>query len=446
MELRRSNARSRWPLSLVLVAASCGSDLTFAPASEPEPESNDIVIATVRRCTEAVAPTTAPELPFEGRRKEFFSTRPLAQMQNLGGRTLPSPRIIGVFLGEDKMRQATEALLQSYGCTSYWRDAVNEYGIGDALYDKTVTLAALPPPVLARDAPAFEAWVRDNANTMFGALSEQHVLMFFLPPTARLGPDDCDDRVGRHDVIVTPDGKRIPYAYFATCTDYASPNELARRTGVVTRALIEIATDPDPSAPAWKGLGPGIVPWSLRTNTLSVDSEGAAFCHREPALAPDYPFEVARNYSNRRARAGLNPCDPVASLAPIAALSGETAIDLSSGRAHIVLDIFAEDRSKLTLSAEAYLTVPGGSALVAPLLEGSTLTVRDGDAVPLDLHLSLSAYIAPQLAQVIRTEVEIDLCPPGPEADCGSWRFPISHLPPVEEPPDAGIEDAGEDG
>jgi hypothetical protein len=285
---------------------------------------------------------------------------------------------------------------------------------------------------------------------MFGDLTEQHVLLFFLPPNARLLADDCTDRLGGHGIIVTKDNKRIPYAYFDTCAAYASPSELAMRTHSVTHELMEIATDPDPdAAPAWRTLGAGLLAPSVRPSMSSVDNEGADFCNDAPAEAPDYPFEVARNYSNRLARAGRDPCDLVAPLPPLAALSeGEpSSVDLSSGKARIKIDIFAADVSgTLVLSANAALS-HDNATLQVPLLKSPTLPANEGDGMALDLELSLPAYLAAAVAQATRYEVVIHLCPVDSNGnDCSDSRFPIKALPPILRSPDAGSEDAGGDG
>lgn len=386
----------------------------------------------------------------DGRHQQFFAKHPLAQLAYHGGATLPSPRIIGIFLGDDKLQRSTEALLQSFGCTPYWRDAVAEYGIGDALYERTVPIKELPVAVVNHDYAAFVAWIRDSAAAkVFGEVRQDDVLLFFLPPKASVRPDDCTGRLGGHSSVLTADKQPLRYAYFPTCLPTANAMELLSRTHAVTHELMEMATDPDPDDnPGWRALGPGLVAASIRPSTSSLDDEGADFCSDTLAEAPDYPFEVSSNYSNRRARAGRDPCDPTGPLSPIAVLAeGQPSpVDLSSGSATIVLDIFADDPSAdLTLRATVALSYDNTS-LQIDQVAASDIVVHDGDAFPLAIHLTLPFDSAPDVAQSTRNEIVIDLCPTVPPAlgsGCGQSRISISRLPPVQKSPDAGVPDGG---
>jgi hypothetical protein len=71
-------------------------------------QSDEIVVASVTRCTDAHGPTPRAYLPLEGRRKEFFPSHPLATVQNQGGRILAAPRATAVFFDDDPLRPATE--------------------------------------------------------------------------------------------------------------------------------------------------------------------------------------------------------------------------------------------------------------------------------------------------------------------------------------------------
>jgi hypothetical protein len=440
---------SRILLRLALVAVlSCGSGGN---------DSNEVVVASVTRCTAARAPAVAGELPLEGRRKEFFSKYPLAQLQYGGGRVLSAPRIVGVFFGADLMQRATEALLASYGCTSYWRDAVNEYGVGDALYARTVSLSEFPALEDAGSpVQAFEAWIVDAiaANT-FGQLNEEDVLLFFLPPSVRLLSDDCSLRPGAHSSVVTRDNRHIAYAYFDACSASPGPEDLIARSHAATHELIEMATDPDPlTAPAYRTLGAGVVAPTVRLPTSLADDESGDLCNDVIPQVPDYPFAVALGYSNRLARAGLDPCHSSSQLSALAVVGTPgpqpAGIDLSSGRTHVVVDVFSADPSALhTLTAVASLWGDNGGESFRLLDPSATfLLVRDGDAIPLDLHLSLPAFLPRAITQAPSREVIVELCDvddAGFASPCIDSRNPITALPPLDDR-DAGAQDGASDG
>src|SRR5262249_9276507 len=156
------------------------------------------------------------------------------------------------------LQHATEALLQSYGCTTYWREGVNEYGVGDLLYKRTIVFPNVPTPDVELGLSTFEDWIRDGVNAKtFGDVSEEEdILLFFLPPSTKLLSDDCTGRLGGHTSVETRDHKRVAYAYINACSEFTSVLELAWRTHAVTHELMEIASDPDPNTqPTWRTLG-----------------------------------------------------------------------------------------------------------------------------------------------------------------------------------------------
>lgn len=420
-------------LALLAGAIACGSDRS----------TDEIPVATVTRCPGPQPAGAVDELPFEGRRKEFFSKHPVAQLMTSGGRQITSPRIVGVYFGADKMYGATEALLDSYGCSADWRAAVNEYGIGDAAHDHSVSLAAWPGPSSDWDVSSFESWLTDSASkNVFGGVSADTMLVFLLPPATHLSPDDCGGVLGRHGAATMPDGTRIAYAYILTCRGSASAPDLALRTHSISHELMEMTMNPDPSAGTWYGLGPGIVLPSVRTSSTPNENEGADYCNDLPVESTDYPFEIARNYSNRSARAGRDPCDVNVKLGAVVAPAQGGAVDLSSGHASITLDVFAEDSGvAYNLRPHAELLIGDGVSVDYPLMTGASPVARDGESPVLDLTLTLPWYAADDVAKATRRDVVVSVCPADPGANpspCTTSRIPISGLPKVMPKPDEG--------
>jgi hypothetical protein len=437
--MRDSFAMLRPPVTSVRIAAlivciACIAAL-WACGSKSD-DANQIVVATVTRCSGARPATPRPDLPLSGRRAEFFSKHPLAQLENQGGRTLDDARIVAVFFGEDKMRTSTEALLQSFGCTQAWRDSVGEYGIGDALFERSITMDA-PPPVAAVDLPGFESWIAGQVTAnAFGPLTSEHLLLFFLPPDARLETDDCSGRLGGHSSVATTIGN-VAYAYFDVCSSDADPKALADRTHTVSHELMEMATDPDALlAPAWKTLGPGLVAPSLRPSESGSDDEGADFCNDVTVDLEGYPFEVAASYSNRLARAGMNPCSETQPMGAMVALAtpspnGQDAIDLSSGHARVTLDVFDEDPSE-ALSLTVVAEIGNGDIGVEYNLTDKAVPTRDGDLLTVDLNLVLHSYDAMWLSQASYSRASFIACSTaGINLSCARTRIPISGLPPI---------------
>jgi hypothetical protein len=431
-------------------AVVLGPALLIGAACAPSETSSTIPIDSVVACSEARGSATEPELPLEGRRKEFFSRHPLAQLQNRGGRVLESPRLIAVFFDGDQMHGPTTALLKSYGCTPAWRRAVNEYGVGDALYERSVTLSEFPAVGPGGEAVAsqesFQAWSGGAAAAgVFGPLTDQSVLLFFLPPGRHLVSGDCAKQLAAHSSFTTKDGRRIPYAYFPSCSnDAASP--IAARSHAVTHELIEIATDPDPlMAPAWAGLGPGLVALSLN-EPPDLAGESADLCEGRVADMPDYPFVVARGYSNRAARAGLDPCDTSPSLHRLAGSPRPADIDLSTRRATLEFEVFDDDPST-PMVVWAYLVGPPPEEGTYPtdFLLAQPRTARDGDTVSLPLHFDEVQSADWPLSRTWSWHVRVDLCDQRDTSRCAHLIVPVSATPEISAPvnvADGGVDDA----
>jgi hypothetical protein len=296
------------------------------------PVSTAAVLSRVARCTQPRAAGAYPEIPTTGRRREFFSKHPLATVLNKGGPTLRSPRVVGVFFDGDLLRAQTDVFLDSYGCTPEWRDAVGEYGIGDLLRSRAVTLKKPPPVATTTDKRAFNRWVEERFRAQdFGELSPEDILLFFIPAAYDDGTQRaCENDEGGHDSVAG-----IPFGYVRTCGFPAdSRAALNRRTSVGSRTLMKVAMNPFPaSAPAWSTIAKGMNVMSIVLSedyddiavsaapSTEANREGPDLCaatvsswtearwlaaHSKPS--ENYPFRTARNYSNRHAVAGWNPC------------------------------------------------------------------------------------------------------------------------------------------
>ena len=356
-----------------------GAWLTLAGC---ETVGGDVVLLDAPRCSAPLPPASMPPITVDPHRAAFFAAHPLPLLVDHGGLVVRNPRIVAVFFGDDPLQRATEALLQTYGCSTAFREAVAEYGVGDALYERSVVVPAFPD--VAGDA-GFRTWLQAHWTT-FGPLDENSVLFVFAPTGRELAPYTCEVFGGYHSWVAPPS---MPYAFVNGCARQLSfgATALEQRTDVTTHELIELALDP--ALDAWSGLDrPG---WAD-----PLRGESADLCINRPG-PPSYPFATASAWSNRRARAGLDPC--TASDAPFAiAMPRVAVVDVSSGQAYADLDVYADDpNARYALSSDAACVVPqippgatyrdGDSVRVAlPLLPGCTPS--DGDAVGFSLFSS----------------------------------------------------------
>jgi hypothetical protein len=297
-----------------------------------------ISIGEVRVCRDPRPPAELPALQPDAHRTAFFSTHPLPQLVTAGGPVLRNPRIVAVFLGDDPLREPTEALLRSYGCTPAWHEAVAEYGVGDAVFERSIVLPAAPD---VTGVAAFETWMRQQAGAL-GLRGEERVFVFFPPAGFPVPDQPCQGSMGFHaSMTLETSDDVVVYAVINRCPGPLWTTPLDLRAHTTTHELMEMAVNPFPTSdPAWNGLD------HAGFDVVSAGTENADLCNDLQAYTPDYPFPVASGWSNRRARAGFDPCAPPEPGRPIGvAASRRSPIDLGNGATEVDvdLDFFAED-------------------------------------------------------------------------------------------------------
>jgi hypothetical protein len=348
--------RGTWLVALACLVAACDA----AP-------SNQITVNVVTRCGAPQPPSQLPAPPSDPHRDAFFSSHHLPLLLNQGGPVFQNPHLVAVFFGDDPLRQPTEALLQSYGCTSFWREAVSEYGVGDATFERSVVLPSFP--FIAGQAQ-FDAWLIEQAGPL-GLQTDERAFVFFPPRDAPVPENPCQDEFGYHGAI-SIDSREIAYAVVNDCassSDWTTPMDL--RSETLTHELIEMAVDPFPlTRPGWRGFDQES--WAI----APFADENADVCVNNPVASTDYPFLLASAWSNRRALAGMHPCS--SRTKPLAlAMASQPTVDLSGGAADLVIDVYSDDPQR------QYALAASGDTLrrcVNLLPQDSPGTVVDGDS------------------------------------------------------------------
>jgi hypothetical protein len=348
------------------VALAC-----LATACEAAP-SNQLTVDVVTRCGAPQPPGELPALPSDPHREAFFASHRLPLLLNQGGPVFKNPHLVAVFFGDDPLRRPTEALLQSYGCTSFWREAVAEYGVGDATFERSVVLPSFP--FIAGQAQ-FDAWLIEQAGPL-GLRADERAFVFFPPRDAPVPENPCQDEFGYHQSITIDsrsiDSREIAYAVVNDCASsspWTTPMDL--RSETLTHELIEMAVDPFPlSRPGWRGFDQES--WAV----APYADENADVCINNPLSSTHYPFLLASAWSNRRALAGMHPCS--SRTKPLAlAMASQPNIDLSGGTADLVIDVYSDDPQR------QYVLGASGDTLrrcVNLLPQGSLGTMVDGDS------------------------------------------------------------------
>lgn len=238
---------------------------------------------------------------------------------------------------------ALEGFDDALGGSSYAAATLGEYGVTIAPGGDHVHLATAPDTLDDAGARALVA-----AHAAWPTPSD--ALYVLYPPSstkvARAGGDACASTLGAwHDVVTDAasdaGARRIPFVVAARCPQTGSAVDLA--TAWASHAIVEAATNPDPEAPALAGFDAPHFAWTLY---LRSQVESAHACDFEPHAflqgGADFPYVVARAWSNRAARAGHDPCAPsdggAAYFTAVPLTQDEIAVNLSSvgGAPHVV--------------------------------------------------------------------------------------------------------------
>lgn len=312
-------------------------------------------VGEVTVCGAPRGPQLQPLTSSEAQRA-FAARHPWPMLQQQGGQVQQRARLVAVFFGDDPLREPTEALLQSYGCTRWWREAVAEYGVGDYVYARTIVVnEPFPTPVDPASDGEFSGWVLDHQKLFAPAPDE--VLVFFAPEGAY---DRCPRSLGWHSEALLGVHK-LPFALIKDCPPgkTTSTSAMDQRSRTTTHELLEIALNPFPqSAPAWRDLSTG---WWPATDY----TENADLCDSIPIVTREYPFAMVSSWSNRRAALGLLPCS--SNEQPfVVALARESEIDLTTGSATMTVDVYADlPNEEVSLSISAGCAVAEPNSVVA---------------------------------------------------------------------------------
>jgi hypothetical protein len=219
---------------------------------------DDLAVYTVKRCGSPLPAQSLPELQTDPRYQAFFGAHPIAQVAKGTGDVLANARIVAVFFDDDPLREKTELFLRSYGCTSYFRDAVNEYGVGDTTYDRSVVLSSdLLDSSVLQSGESFQRFITDTAASgALGAMGKDDVPIFFFPKQVGVYTADCSTAGGYH-AAAPIDGTPRAFAVINDCTGSGETlGALDLRTYTLSHELIELTTDPIPGPDGgWEGLG-----------------------------------------------------------------------------------------------------------------------------------------------------------------------------------------------
>ena len=328
MNLRYFATLSVWLPALASMACS-GSDPQPTGSGDPQ----DVTAARKKPKTPTTDPGTPPgtEPTFDhgAPSRTFPAFRPdMVQIVSNGGLILADPKIVTITYDADPNAALLESFGDRIGQTTYWREAVGEYGVGPAVSGphRHVRIQEAPPSTLTDTA--LEKLIADrvtNSGTSgWPAWTADSIYIVYVPEKtvltdARKGTDACKDYNGFHSEVSSA-GKSIVYAVVdQSCHDQPSNTPDTEKleeyaTWVASHELGEAATDPHPNTDTGlTGFDDAHRAWELFQTHQSENGDACEFFedsfYRESEVS--FGFKVQRLWSNASAAAGHNPCVPL---------------------------------------------------------------------------------------------------------------------------------------
>jgi hypothetical protein len=265
-----------------------------------------------------------------------------------GGPTLRAPVIVTITWPDvDSNAAGWEDEADGIGATTYWKQALSEYGVGPATSGPSnhVRLAGAPPATMMDTdlvdiliaqlggSPTSDAGVADAASldaavpidagaawpapTMAGG-SSQTIYTFIVPPTlaiidTRSMQSYCAEDEGGYHHSAVANGVEVAYAVVFECPPIGTqpPSSTQDVEYILSHELAEAATDPFLSHLGYMHFDDAHFAWAAWN---AFGGELADACEPPESLgyqeSAAFPHLLARVWSNNAATAGRHPCAP----------------------------------------------------------------------------------------------------------------------------------------
>ena len=234
----------------------------------------------------------------------------LPQVRNAGGHVMQTPTIVPITFDSDPLQPALDDFTAALGCSSYWQTVASDYGIGEPV-STPVHLSDPPPASMTEQSIASFIGSAIASGTLPPPTPETIYVLYYpegTKVTLRDGTPMCGGVTGYHE-DGTASGTSIAYAVVPRCAQ-TGLSAIDAVTSVASHEIIESATNPYPTHPAYGTIDADHVLWGLINGTeiadlCSLDSD-AVF------TPPDFPYAVQRIWSNSAAFGAHDPCIPAA--------------------------------------------------------------------------------------------------------------------------------------
>lgn len=306
-------------LVLVLMTASgfaaCGGSSASPAPSDAGTTGDDGATA------DAEMPDAADETPPPIDHGKPSSTYPaftpdMPELQNRGGAILSAPVIVPVTWDTDPDQTRLDTFTDQIGATDYWKAIATEYGVGVATVGAHAHMPASSIPA-SIDQITLDGFVADSAGVPatsgWPAPTAQTVYILYLHPSTVLmanGANACA-QIGGYHTSTQVNGQQVAYAIVPRCN--RGTRTFDQTTESASHELGEAVTDPHPlGGQAYYGYDNDHVAWSLFQQSNVENGDDCEFYQDSNYMekAP-FAFSVQRQWSNKSAKAGHNPCVPL---------------------------------------------------------------------------------------------------------------------------------------
>jgi hypothetical protein len=228
-------------------------------------------------------------------------------MQNLGGYVVKSPKLVSVTWEGDPNASFVNTFGDKIGASSYWKAITEEYGVGPVTSGDanhvTVPKSTEPPLTVAAIKRFILIQLADLEASKWPAPTADTIYMLYIP--------GCPEGGAYHQSVVVG-STTVPYGVVGTCPlDGVMPTDAL--TVVASHEIAEAATDPHPfTARAWAGFEPQSLAWGIWAGWGGETADVCQFFTNEPNIKgpTELLYLVQRQWSNKLAKAGKDPCVP----------------------------------------------------------------------------------------------------------------------------------------
>ena len=364
----------------VLVACGGSPAASFADAGPTEDAGITDDAAPADDADLATYPAVKPDMP---------------RVVSGGGAVLKKGSVTPVYLpGFDYVEDLTD-FTKKLGATQYWA-ALGEYGVGQLTQSAPIVLTndlIVPADIGNITDEQIQAWLIarfDGTHPEFGTTPDPtSVYTLFYPEQTVItlgtgGGTSCQSFGGYHN-DVTIKGQLVPYAVIPECNQFGALKNVDSVTAVTSHELSEAATDPYPTDDTAYGQVDGDhLAWEFFLGGGEVGDMCAQFS-TSIYKPDDLLYVVQNNWSNVQAKAGHNPCQPVAVEGQVYFNASPTFPDKINTRGVFTKGVKVPVGESKTIPLALYSDGP-----MAPWTVTATTQSRGGTTAPVTLALDKS--------------------------------------------------------